>query len=71
MSTQKAEQQMVVCYLCQNEDSLDATIEIPLSTGGNVRVHPSCFDFYVKQQQQASACSSCSSGSCDSCDVAH
>ena len=51
---------MVVCYLCETELPKDKSFEIPLTTGGTVRVHPSCFEFYMSQSQAAAACNSCS-----------
>jgi len=52
--------ELVVCYLCETELPKDKSVEIPLTTGGTVQVHPSCFEFYMSQSQAASACGSCS-----------
>jgi len=54
---------LVKCYLCELQIDKSKSMEIPLTTGGLVNVHPSCFDFYMSQtSNQASACGGCSGG---------
>ncbi|MHA2028005.1 MAG: hypothetical protein ACW99Q_01330 [Candidatus Kariarchaeaceae archaeon] len=50
------------CYICSMDLLLDKSMEIPLTTGGNVRVHPSCMEFYLSQARgpNAAACGGCS-----------
>jgi len=37
------------------------TMEVPLTSGGTVKVHPSCMEFYMSQTSAAAgaACGSC------------
>ena len=49
------------CYICGMELVVNKSMEIPLTTGGNVKVHPSCMEFYLSQAKPtAAACGSCS-----------
>lgn len=52
----------IECYICGMEVLLGKSMEIPLTTGGNVRVHPSCMEFYLSQAKGpgAASCGSCS-----------
>lgn len=59
-TVQKTDVELIECYLCSLQVPIDKTMEIPLTTGGNVRVHPSCMDFYMSQTANSpAACGSC------------
>ncbi|MHA2170614.1 MAG: hypothetical protein ACXAB7_12035 [Candidatus Kariarchaeaceae archaeon] len=51
------EEKVVDCYLYKS-------MEVPLTTGGAVRVHPSCMEFYLSKTATsgASACGGCTGG---------
>ena len=60
---QSSAQEMVNCYLCDMNLPLSKSMEVPLTTGGAVRVHPSCMEFYLsKASASASSCGGCSGG---------
>jgi len=52
--------QKVECYLCNMDVDITKTMEVPLTSGGSVKVHPSCMEFYMSQTSAAA-------GSCGSC----
>ncbi|MCH8906028.1 MAG: hypothetical protein IH840_02980 [Candidatus Heimdallarchaeota archaeon] len=55
--------EFVDCYLCSMKIELLRSMEIPLTTGGKVRVHPSCLEFYMsKTAVAAGGCGSCTGG---------
>lgn len=63
-SAQKIESKVEIttCYLCSMDVPIDKTMEIPLTTGGTVRVHPSCMEFYMSKTSVASGCAGCTGG---------
>ena len=58
----EAKSDIVSCYLCNMDVPVDKAMEIPLTTGGKVKVHPSCMEFYMSKTTTANACGSCSGG---------
>jgi hypothetical protein len=58
------EEKVVDCYLCSMKVPVDKSMEVPLTTGGAVRVHPSCMEFYLSKTATsgASACGGCTGG---------
>lgn len=55
------EELSVVCYICQEQTTIESTMEVPITTGGVVRSHPACLDRYLKSATATpAACNSCS-----------
>jgi len=53
----------VECYLCSSQLDISKSLEIPLTSGGKVKVHNSCMEFYLSQNtKSAAACGSCTGG---------
>ncbi|MGB1811668.1 MAG: hypothetical protein ACPHM3_04280 [Candidatus Kariarchaeum pelagius] len=51
------------CYLCNSQLDISKSLEIPLTSGGKVKVHNSCMEFYLSQtSKSAAACGSCTGG---------
>ena len=51
--------ELVECYLCNLELQIIKAMDVPLTTGGNVQVHPSCMEFYLSKTSVAASCGAC------------
>jgi hypothetical protein len=62
-TVQRSESIQVDCYLCNLNMPKDKGMEVPLTSGGVVIVHPSCMEFYMSQTSTAGGgCGSCTGG---------
>ncbi|MCY3414607.1 MAG: hypothetical protein INQ03_23360 [Candidatus Heimdallarchaeota archaeon] len=52
---------IVQCYMCEQEDSKENTMELPTTTGETVYSHPKCFERYMQYTTSSqNACGGCS-----------